>query len=68
MKWTVIFWRSSGQWICAMPMKTRAEAEKHADRYLRDNAIYNNKTGQLLTKNTNEHIKDITFIEVELPE
>lgn len=65
--WTVIFYRQYGKWSSTMPFATRGKAESHADQYLRSDEIKSH-TGAVLVKNTREHIKDITFLEVELPE
>lgn len=66
--YTVIFYRQYGKWSCTMPFETRDKAERHADMYLRNDEIRRVGTGELLLKNTREHITDITFKDVELPE
>lgn len=67
MKHTVVFYRQYGQWSCTMPFMSKAAAELHTNRYLRSNEI-RGEDGTILAKNTREHVKDITFVEVELPE
>lgn len=62
----VIYYRQYGGWYNTMPFKTRGAAESHADRFFRDNSIM--KDGKVIVKNTNSHVTDITFKEVELPE
>lgn len=68
MKVTVIFYRQYGEWYCSVPFKNREKAEDHAKRHLSDNTIYDQRDGSVLSKNTNSHVKDVTFREVELPE
>lgn len=51
---TVVFYRQYGKWSCTMPFERRRDAERHADTYLR--------------RPEKDYIKDITFIDVQLPE
>lgn len=49
----IICYRQYGRWTATCPWDSRRDAERHADRYLQDP----NK----------DYIRDITFLEVELP-
>lgn len=62
----VIFYRQYGGWYCTMPFHSREKAERHADRFFRNNEI--KKDGKVIVQNTNGHFTDIIFKEVELPE
>lgn len=53
MKYTIICYRQYDEWYSTKPWVSRKEAEKHADRWLRDPS--------------RDYINNITFIEVELP-
>lgn len=64
---TVIFYRQYGRWCCTMPFPTRGKAESHADLYLRSDEI-KTPDGKVIARNMRDHIKDITFVDVELPE
>lgn len=52
--YTVIFYRQYDHWSVTVPFETRKKAEWHSKRYLEDPS--------------RDYIKNITFVEVELPE
>lgn len=68
MKHVIICYRQYGRWSATMPFEDRKSAERHADLRLRTDEIKDKTTGRVLVKNSREHIKDITFIDVELPD
>lgn len=51
---TVIFYSQYHKWVATLPFESRKAAERHADLYLR-------QPGK-------EYIRDITFLEVTLPQ
>lgn len=51
--WVIIAYRQYGQWYSTSPFPSRLKAERHADLYLRDPK--------------KDYVKDVTFINVELP-
>ncbi len=63
-----VAYRSYGEWRLTRPFYTNKEAEKHIKLNLSNNEIKNERTGEILAKNTNDHIKDVHIIPVELPE
>lgn len=66
--WFTIAYRQYGQWSLTMPFETRAQAEKHAKTYLESDEFVVVVDGVIFVKNTREHVTDITYLEVELPE
>lgn len=53
-EYTIICWRTYGEWRATKPFESRAEAEEHNRRYL--------------SVPEKDYVKDVTFIPVQLPE
>lgn len=64
----IIAYRQYCSWFATVPFADKSTAQKHAKQHLESDEIRRIDTGDVLAKNSREHIKDITYLEVELPE
>lgn len=64
----IVAYRQYGEWSCTRPFTSEQIAKDFKKQRLDSDEIRHKETGQILTTNTNAHIKDITIVPVELPE
>ena len=67
MEYTIVAYRQYGKWSCTMPFERRADAERHVADRLTTRKITLPDGKEFVTHNA-DHVKDITYLQVKLPE